>query len=134
MIFPKKQIPGMIGTSILTVYQGHISEASLRSSTDFGRLRRSLVCMNLQTSEMNCPMSSLLFWDLSWFSFLSSTETNLATFVKTLIMFWNVLVSACLGLLPVDCVVLFLCSLVSYLIYCVTLLWNVKCCDVEHND
>lgn len=32
----------MIGTSILTVYQGHISEASLESGADVGRWLRSL--------------------------------------------------------------------------------------------
>lgn len=32
----------MIGTSILTVYQGHISRVSVESSTDGGRLLRSL--------------------------------------------------------------------------------------------
>lgn len=55
----------MIGTSILTVYQGHISAASPRSSADAGRLLRSLDCVNVQTPEMNCPRSALLFRDLN---------------------------------------------------------------------
>lgn len=47
----------MIGTSILTAYQGHISKASLKSSTDVGWLLMSLDCMN---SQLNCPRSARL--------------------------------------------------------------------------
>lgn len=83
-------------------------------------------CMNLQLSYISTP--SLRF------SFLSSTKTKLATFVKTLIMFWNVLVGACLGLLPVDLCCVILCSFWFLTQFTVTLMWNVKCCDVEQNN
>ena len=73
----------MIGTSILTVYQGHISKASRKSSADVGRLLSSLDCSSLQAFRVQ------LSWVITSFlrSFLSSTKTKLATFVKTLIMF-----------------------------------------------
>lgn len=51
----------MIGTSILTVYQGHVSKAPLKSSTDGGCWLRSLDCMSLQTEEIIRPRSALLF-------------------------------------------------------------------------
>lgn len=65
----------MIGTSILTVYQGHISTASLKSGADEGWIRR--------------PDSYQRFFSEGWtdFSFLSRTKTKLATLVKILIMF-----------------------------------------------
>lgn len=69
----KKQIPGMIGTSILTVYQGHISKASLKSRTDTECSLRSPVCMNSSFISASFPRSEQMFF--FFFSFYYQDQT-----------------------------------------------------------
>lgn len=96
----------------MTVYQGHISEAHLSGSADAG-LRSARTVWTYRQSYISASLrrSQLIY------IFFLVPRPNLQTLVKTLIMFWNILASASLGLLPVYCVVLF-CVLVYYIIYC----------------
>lgn len=110
-----KQIAGMIGTSILTVYQGHIRNASLKSSATAGlclttgceRKRRSWIRASFLGSEL-----------ISFFSFYYQDQTcNICE------NFDNVLkcVSQCLfRIITCRLCCVMLCHLVSYPIYCVT--------------
>lgn len=60
----------MIGTSILTVYQGHISKASLKSGADAGLTSLDCVISHTLRDELSCIRTSFLGSELIFLFFL----------------------------------------------------------------